>query len=164
MARSSIAAVTLAAVFAAGGVTLHRSEPSEEAEAMRALRAIAAAQQAYAAAMGGYASSLEALAGVCPPAHIGFIAPDLSRDPSRAGAYEIRVRASVAAAARDVDCNGRAIARGYYATAVPLDRHPRGERAFAVDENRILWSDVTGVAPIPPFHPTATVTALGPLR
>jgi len=33
-------------------------------------------------------------------------------------------------------------------------------RAFAVDQNQVIWYSDTGVAPAPPFHESSTVRPL----
>jgi hypothetical protein len=44
--------------------------------------------------------------------------------------------------------------------AVSIHRHASAMRAFAVDQNGVMWFDLTGAAPKPPFHETATVRRL----
>jgi hypothetical protein len=42
-----------------------------------------------------------------------------------------------------------------------VERHQGATNAFAVDQNQVIWYDVTGVAPTPPFHETRTLRQLG---
>ena len=158
--KTLIGGLTTATVFVAAEIQVRRSEPSDEARAIGALRTVAAGQQMYAATTGGYATSLGALAAACSRGQSAFVSPDLSGDPSAIGAYEIRLHASTEGPTGNVDCHGNPTARGYYATAVSLRRDAKPTRAFAVDQNGVMWFDVTGVAPKPPFHETATVRRL----
>jgi hypothetical protein len=126
---------------------VQRSEPSYEAQAISALRAIASAQAAYAAANGGYATSLKALAAACSHDSLGFVSPDLAHDPAIKGRYEISVQ-PVRGAEGPVDCNGVMTSAAYYASARPVGTPLR---AFATDQSGIMWYDTTGVPPKPPF-------------
>ena len=48
----------------------------------------------------------------------------------------------------------------YYATAVPRQRTGTAIRAFAVDQNDVIWYDATGAAPKPPFTETLALKRL----
>lgn len=156
MAKAFVAGLTVAAVFAIAQVDLKRSEPGAEASAIGALRAISSAQANHAATYGGYARSLRALSTPCPGVSIGFVSPDIASDPTIKSGYEIRLYSATASANRR-DCHGQPTANGYHATAVPVQRRGDAARAFAVDENQVIWFDDTGVAPTPPFRETRTV-------
>jgi hypothetical protein len=147
-------------VFVIAEIKVHRGEPAEEARAIGALRAVAGAQRGYAASNGGYATSLKTLAAPCSGGQPGFISPDLSTDPTITRSYEIRLQADVHAPTGQVDCHGNPTALAYYAIAVPLQRTGTAMRAFAVDQNDIIWYDATGAAPKPPFSETAALKRL----
>ena len=156
MAKTLVVGLTMVAVFAITEIKVYR-EPSQESRAITALRAVASSQRAYAVVNGGYAMSLKALAGTCAGRHIS---PDLSSDPAVTRGYEIRLQAVADAPTGHVDCHGNPTARAYYATAVPLQRTGTAVRAFAVDQNNVIWYDATGSAPKPPFSETDTLKRL----
>lgn len=161
MAKALIVGLTIAVVFVVAEIKVQRGEPSEEARAIGALRAVATAQRAYAAANGGYATSLNTLAAPCSGQRYGFIAPNLSSDPTALGRYEIRIHADTHTRSGRADCHGNSTARAYYATAVVLEPGGAAMRAFAVDQNDVIWYDAAGgAAPTPPFSESATVKRL----
>jgi hypothetical protein len=160
MAKIQVLGLTIAAVFVIAEIKVGRGEPAEGALAIGALRAVASAQRAYAALNGGYATSLKMLAAPCSGGQQGFISPNLSSDPTVTRGYEIRLQADAHALTGRVDCHGNPTARAYYATAVPLQRTRTTIRAFAVDQNGVLWYDATGAAPKPPFSETAALKRL----
>ena len=82
MAKTIVAGLTVAAVFAIPQIDLKRSEPGAEASAIGSLRAISSAQAVHAAAYGGYAQSLRALSTPCPGVSTGFVSPDIACDPT----------------------------------------------------------------------------------
>ena len=148
----------VAVVFAIAQVDLKRSESVGEASAIGALRAISSAQANHAAAFGAYARSLRALSTSCPGVSTGFLSPDIGSDPAVKSGYEIRLYPATPLPGRD--CHGEPTASGYHATAVPMQRSGGTARAFAVDENEVIWFTDTGVAPTPPFRETRTVRPL----
>jgi hypothetical protein len=150
-----------AALIVVAQANLRRSEPSYEASAIGALRAIASGQLAYQAASGGYAPSLTALAAACPNGQHGFVSPDLARDPTITRGYEIRLQAQPGARPGPADCNGVLTSTGYYASATPLRDAPGAIRAFAVDQNGAIWSNASGVPPKSPFEEKGTIERLG---
>jgi hypothetical protein len=156
VAKALVVGLTMVAVFAITEIKVYR-EPSQESRAITALRAVASSQRAYAMVNGGYAISLKALAGICAGRHIS---PDLSSDPAVKRGYEIRLQAVADAPTGHVDCHGNPTARAYYATALPLQRTGTALRAFAVDQNNVIWYEATGSAPKPPFSETDTLKQL----
>jgi streptogramin lyase len=160
MAKVIAAGFTVAAVLALAQVRIDRSESGAQASAIGSLRAITSAQATYAAAYGGYARSLAALSAPCPGASGGFISPDLSSDPTMKSGYEIRLESTPPAAASRPDCRGQLTASAYYATAVPVEPGSNKPRAFAVDQNQVIWYSDTAVAPAPPFHETSAIHSL----
>ena len=161
MAKMFVVGLTFAAVFAIAEIKVHR-EPGEEARPISVLRAVASAQHAYAALNGGYATSLKTLAAPCSAGQHGFISPDLSSDPTVIRGYEIRLQADASDLTGRVDCHGNPTARSYYVTAVPLERAETAMRAFAVDQNNVIWYGhaATGTTPKPPFSETAGLKRL----
>jgi hypothetical protein len=159
MLKPVIAGLTAGTIFAFAQVDVRRSDSVTEAGAIGALRAVSSAQQMYAAAHGGYAQSLTILAAPCRGASEGFVSRDLERDPAIIGGYQVRLHADAHADGR-LDCNGKPTAAAYYATAVPVQHQRQATRAFAVDQNAVIWYDLTGAAPKPPFHETATISQL----
>jgi hypothetical protein len=159
MARTAIIGVTIATVLVIAQVRVRRSDSSSEASAIGALRAIVTAQLAYAAANGGYATSLEALAGSCEPGQHGFISPGLTADSRVGSAFAIRLQPGTRKP-EDVDCLGNPTTTAYYASAVPVQQGATTTRAFAVDQNAVIWYDTGGAAPTVPFRETATAKPL----
>jgi hypothetical protein len=161
MARAPRIAFVAAALVVVAEANLRRSEPSHEASAIGALRAIVSGQLAYRTANGGYAPSLAALAAACRNGQLGFVSPDLTRDPTIRQGYEIRLQAEPAARPGPADCNGVRTASGFFATAKPIQQSESASRAFAVDKSGVIWSDTSGVPPQPPFKETRTTKRLG---
>lgn len=159
MARTAIIGVTMAMVLVIAQVRVRRSDFSSEASAIGALRAIVTAQLAYAAANGGYAPSLEALAGSCEPGQHGFVSPGLTADSRVGSAYAIRLQPGTRKP-EHVDCLGNPTTNAYYASAVPVQQGATATRAFAVDQNAVIWYDTGGAAPAVPFRETATAKPL----
>jgi type II secretory pathway pseudopilin PulG len=157
LAKTLVVGLTIAAVFVVAEIKSSRGERDEEARAIAALRAVVTAQRAYAAFNGAYATSLKTLAAACPGEQHGFISPDFSDDPTGIGSYEIWLRADADAPTEQADCQGNTTAPGYYATAVPLQPTRAATRALGVDQNGVIWYDVTGAAPKPPFSETTTL-------
>ena len=160
MAKTIAAGFTVAAVLALAQVRVERSESGAQASAIGTLRAISSAQSAYAAVNGGYARSLETLSEACSGASPGFISPDLDKDPTVKAGYEIRLQVASPVASARLDCHGQPTASAYYATAVPVRPGAAETRAFAVDQNQVIWYSDSGVAPTPPFHETTTARPL----
>jgi hypothetical protein len=160
MAKTMAVGLTVAAVFAVAHIEVNRGERGAQASAIGALRAISSGQSTYAAVNGGYARSLTTLGRGCPTAASGFISPDLGNDPTVRSGYEFRLYPAPPTAPH-VDCHGQPTAGAYYVTAVPVERSGGGGYAFAVDQNQVIWYDVTGIAPMPPFHETRTLRQLG---
>lgn len=162
MTRTLAFGLTVAAVLIAAQVDLRKSEPPIEAIAVGALRAIVSAQATYAAVNGGYATSLKTLATPCAGSARPFISPHMSTDPSVVGdSYEIRLHADVASSSGRLDCHHNRVASAYYAVAIQRKGAAGAARAFAVDHGGIIWSDVSGHVPQPPFGETATMKRLG---
>lgn len=168
MAKIQVVGLTIAAVFVIAEIRVYRGEPPHEASAIGALRAVASAQRGYAALNGGYATSLKTLATPCAGGQHGFLSPQLSRDPAVTRSYEIRLEADAHALTGHVDCHGNPTSRAYYAIAVPVQAiavqlQRTGTpilRAFAVDQNEVIWYDAAGVAPKPPFSETSALKRL----
>jgi len=119
-----------------------------EASAIASLKAINAAEAAYSAAAssGDFAAQLSVLATPCPGQSTAFISPDLAADPSMKSGYTITLSAGTAPPGAD-DCNGVATSRGYYLTAVPLNRQMSGRRGFATSSRQTIYVDPGGAAP-----------------
>jgi hypothetical protein len=159
MAKAIAAGFTVAAVLALAQVRVDRSESGAQASAVGSLRALSSAQSTYLAAHGGYARSLTTLSAPCPGSTGGFISPDFNSDPTVKSGYEIRLEPASSTTASRRDCHGQPTASAYYATAVPMQR-TAATRAFAVDQNQVIWYSDTAVAPAPPFHETSTIHSL----
>lgn len=160
MAKIATIGLTIGAVFVVAEVKVSRGERGKEARAIGALRAVSAAQRAYTALNRGYATSLNTLAAPCSAGQPGFISPDLSTDPTVTDSYEIRLHADAHAQTGPLDCHGNRTARTFYATAAPLQSSRTAMRAFAVDQNDVVWYDATGAPPKPPFSETAALKRL----
>jgi type IV pilus assembly protein PilA len=126
-----VAIIGIIAAIAVPGLLRARMS-GNEASAIGSLRAINSAEVAYssAAASGGYADTLVALADGCGTGQ-GFISPDLSVDPSIKSGYTITLAAGTGAVAVIDDCNGTPALSGYYATADPVTAGQTGVRGFS---------------------------------
>jgi type IV pilus assembly protein PilA len=133
-----------------------------EASAIGSVRAVNAAETAYAnaAGRGGFAVLLSTLVTPCNASNAGFLSTDLSSDPSTKSGYRITLTAGVGANAGPVDCNGTATRTTYYATAIPLALGTTGRRAFASNNINSIWQSSTGAPPPEPFTVTATTQPL----
>ncbi len=160
MPKLLVMGLTMGAVVVAAGARVNQ-EPTAETVIVSALRTIAGAQRGYASQHGGYARSLQALATPCAAGEPPFISPSFSSDPTRLRGYEIRIEPDPGMPTPGFDCRGNTTVRAYYATAVPLARSGTTPRAFAIDRNGVIWYDVTGRVPKPPFAETG---AMKPLR
>ena len=158
MARTAAALVAAAGILLLAQAKVNRSEPSNEAWAIGALRAISSGQAAFAALNRGYAASLTTLTTGC--GQRAFLSPDLAADPTVHRGYAVRIHVPPGTTSGPADCNGVATAVSYYATATPLQPTTGATRAFAVDATATIWTDTRGVAPTPPFKESATTRPL----
>jgi type IV pilus assembly protein PilA len=161
VALAAIAVVGIIAAIAVPGLLRARMS-GNEASAIGSVRSIISAEASYAATAGsgGYAISLQTLSAACPGSPVGFISPDLSRDPSVKSGYEI-ILGSAGADAGPRDCNGVATEMDYYATATPVAIGSTGSRGFSTSAAGAIFVDPSGAPP------TRTATLAGtanPLR
>jgi type IV pilus assembly protein PilA len=161
VALASIAAVGIIAAIAIPGL-LRARVSGNEASAIGSLRSIVSAEAAYAAAAGsgGYAITLQTLSAACPGSAVGFISPELSRDPSVKSGYEI-ILGSAGADAGPRDCNGVATEMDYYATATPVSIGSTGIRGFSTSSAGTIFFDPSGA---PPTRATTLAGTANPLR
>jgi type IV pilus assembly protein PilA len=133
-----------------------------EASAIGSLRAINAAETAYAssAARGGFAVLLSTLTTPCGGAGSGFLSLDLSFDPSFKSGYIVTLQAGAGSGVGPTDCNGVPTQTAYYATAVPRTVGATGQRAFASNSINAVWQNTTGVPPPEPFVLGPTISPI----
>jgi type IV pilus assembly protein PilA len=133
-----------------------------EASAIGSVRAVNAAETAYAnsAGRGGFAVLLSTLVTPCGAGSAGFLSKDLASDPSAKSGYRITLAVGAGANVGPLDCNGTVTRSSYYATAVPLSVGTTGRRAFASNAINAIWQSSTGVPPTEPFTLTATTQPL----
>jgi hypothetical protein len=129
-----------------------------EAAAIGSLRAIVAAESAYASSCGQnrYAPSLTTLGAPAPGAAQGFLSADLAVPAPRKDGYRFTLAAGVGSATAPADCHGTPTVTGYYAAAEPLEFASTGARAFAVDTAGMIWQVPAAAAPSEPFSAPAT--------
>jgi type II secretory pathway pseudopilin PulG len=155
-----VALLAVLTALAAPALLRGRAAANETAT-LATVRSVHSGQLAYAVSCGAgfWASNFPALAD--PGATSGFLPPDLtgSPTPTKSG-YTYTLTPGVRGPAGLADCNGNPVALDYYVTAVPLAFGETGSRAFASDEAFTIWQDTTGAAPVQPFTPAATVSAI----
>lgn len=132
---------------------------ANETSTLGTVRTVHTAQLTYALTCGKglYAESFSALGG--PQA---FLPPDLTSSPTplKTG-YRFTLQPGPGGVTGFVDCNGVPIAVDYYITAEPISFGDTGGRGFASNQAHLIWQDTTGAAPVEPFTPGGTVSALG---
>lgn len=126
---------------------------ANEAAAIASMRSTHTAQMGYmlTCGRGFYASSYSGLGD--GPGGPGFLPLDLTSSvaPSKSG-YVLTLAAGAGGVAGPADCNGAATTSiTYYATAIPLTPETTGVRAFAINQDGVIWQDMSGVAPVEPF-------------
>lgn len=143
-----VAIIGILVVMAVPGLLRARMS-ANEASAIGTMRSISSAESSYAsgAANGAFASRLNRLGQPCPGSIQGFLAPDLSTDPSVKSGYQITLAAATGSIPGPLDCNGAASVTGYYATAVPTQPGVSGNRGFATYTVGTVYFTANGVAP-----------------
>ena len=145
-----IAAVIVAVIATIAVPGLRRSRMAgNEAAAIGALRAIGAAETAYAAGCGQnrYTTSLTTLSSL--PTELASTAPELR-------GYRLALAPAQGAIAGGPDCQGRPTSTGFYASATPLAFGSSAMRAFAVNTEGMIWQAPAAAAPAEPFGAPAT--------
>ena len=145
-----IAAVIVAVIATIAVPGLRRSRMAgNEAAAIAALRAIGAAETAYAAGCGQnrYTTALATLSSL--PTEIATAAHE------RRG-YRFTLAPAQGATAGAPDCQGRATSTGFYASAMPVAFGSSGMRGFAVNPEGMIWQAPAAAAPAEPFSAPAT--------
>ena len=136
----AILAILLSVVF-----TEYRGMQAKanEMSALTSMRSISVAQWQFALTCGRtkYATTLEALAQPVPQTGHAFISPDLAM----ANGFE-KSGYTFQMAAKPIDnvgpaCNGAAVADGYAATADPVRPGVTGRLFYAVNADRIVFTD-----------------------
>lgn len=157
----AVAIIGILAAIAAPALLRARIS-GNEASAIGSIRAINAAETAYAtsAARGGFAVLLSTLQAPCGGAGAGFLSMDLSFDPSFKSGYIVTLQAGAGSNAGPFDCNGTATRTAYYASAVPRVFNATGRRAFASNSINAVWQNTTGVPPAEPFVVGPTISPI----
>lgn len=152
-----VSIVVLIAAIAVPGLLRSRML-GNEASSIGVLRAIVAAETAYASACGQnrYATALTTLGKPAPGAPQGYLGSDLAVPSLRKDGYRYTLAAGAGSAAGAPDCNGTPTATGYYAAAEPMEFGSTGARAFAVDTAGMIWQAPAAAAPAEPFSAPAT--------
>jgi type IV pilus assembly protein PilA len=148
----TVAIIGIVSAIAVPGL-LRARMAGNEASAIGSIRAVNAAETAYAnsAGGGGFAVLLATLTTSCAGGTASFLSGDLANDPSVKSGYTITLAASGASNAGPTDCNGTVTRTAYYATAVPVSVGITGQRAFASNSINAIWQNTAGVAPTEPF-------------
>ncbi len=153
-----VAIISILAAIAVPGL-MRSKMTANEASAMTSLRAITAAEVAYAASCGqnGYAVSLVVLGTPAPGTTAGFVSRDLGSAavPQKSG-YTFTLGPGAGASVGPLDCNGTPTQTGYYATAVPQTFGSTGSRSFATNAENTVWQLNAAAAPTEPFGSPAT--------
>jgi type IV pilus assembly protein PilA len=120
-----------------------------ESSAIGSMRTIGSAEASYslAAGNGAFAVLLATLSTACPGSTIGFIAADLSTDPSIKSGYVITLAAAGASSPGPLDCNGQPTESAYYLTSIPIAGGTTGLRTFATTGGAAIFFERTGLAP-----------------
>jgi prepilin-type N-terminal cleavage/methylation domain-containing protein len=138
----AILGIILAIAFARYG-NMHAR--GNEASAIASIRAIAAAQWAFAQTCGHqkYAPTLAALGQPAPATGEAFLSPDLtSGDVVEKEGYQFRITAQPSEdATTATGCNGSTLVSSYAATADPTHPGTSGDRYFAVNADRVMYED-----------------------
>jgi Tfp pilus assembly protein PilE len=138
----AILGIILAVAFARYG-NMHAR--GNEASAIASIRAIAAAQWAFAQTCGHqkYAPTLAALGQPAPATGEAFLSPDLtSGDVVEKEGYQFRITAQPSEDATTATaCNGSTLVSSYAATADPTHPGTSGDRYFAVNADRVMYED-----------------------
>jgi type IV pilus assembly protein PilA len=135
----------------------------QETSAIGSLWAVNDAQASYAMVCGyGDYAVLFATLGVHPPGSAtGFLSSDLTSAeiPIKSG-YRYTLGPGLDGKVSQADCNGTETYTTYYASAVPIATG-RG-RGFATNQDRDIWQNTTGLAPMEPFRPDENISLLPP--
>ncbi len=144
---ATVAIVGILAALTVPGL-LRAKMSANEASAIGSLKAINAAQVAYAASAtsGGYATQLDVLGTPCPGQSTAFISRELAVDPAIKSGYVI-VLGSGASGPGPNDCNGNPTREGYYLTAEPTSAAATGRRAFATSDAQVVYFVASGAPP-----------------
>lgn len=132
---------------------LQAKASANEASAVGSLRAINSAEANFTTtcAPGGYAINIPLLVAQ------NYLSPDMGFNPK--SGFNFALRAGLGAGAGPNDCTGAATVTTYYASGRPLSIST-GRRAFATSSAATIWQDTTGVPPVEPFAPAATVSPI----
>ena len=148
--------VALIGIIAAMGAPflIAAKASANEASAIGTARALHSAESTFSTSCGhgAYSTSLAGLVSG------EFASPDMDITPK--SGFEFVLAAGNGAAAGPMGCDGLPTRTGYYFSAEPIADNTGG-RAFATNQNGVIWQDSTGAAaPTEPFAATATVAPL----
>jgi type IV pilus assembly protein PilA len=138
-----VAIIGIIAAIAVPGLLRARIS-GNEASAIGSIRAIVSAQADYNGLNNGYATTLDALAELCPDATVPFISADLSAQATVKSGYEFNLGAGSGDAGPN-DCNAAATGTTFVAEAHPVAPGSTGNRTFAADTGSAVWQNVNGV-------------------
>lgn len=131
----------LGAAIAVPGLMRAR-QAGNEASVIGSLRAINSAQSTYAAAcgQGNYAGALADLGKAPQSGTVGFVAADLSTDPTTKSGYVIALTPGQAAPAGPVSCNAGSMVLTYFVSAEPISGQGR---FFATNQEGTIFQATT---------------------
>ena len=155
-----VAIIGIIAAIAVPGLLRARIS-GNEASAIGSTRAMVSAEADYWGLNRGYATTLNALAALCPSMTVPFISPDLAVNGAIKSGFVFTLANGAGGVAGPNDCNGTASSTSFYATAVPQTLGTTGNRAFASNVGSAIWQNTAGTAPPEPFTAGGTITPLG---
>jgi type IV pilus assembly protein PilA len=124
-----------------------------EASAIGSMRAINSAETNYATSCGWNHYSISIVNLVTGE----FLSPDMGFNPK--SGYNFALLPGAGSLAGPADCAGQGTLTTYYASGTPLSP-TSGTRGFATNTLGTIWQDTTGVPPVEPFAPGATVSPI----
>jgi hypothetical protein len=115
------------------------------------MRTISTAQLTFTLTC-GYGLYAGSFTDLVDPTGDTFLTADMTAVamPQKSG-YDYNLQPGPSGLSGLVDCNGGATATEYYVSATPITVGGTANRAFATNQNSVIWQDALGVAPVEPF-------------
>jgi type IV pilus assembly protein PilA len=142
----------IALVSAIAVPTVFRSKlAANETSAVGTMRTIHTAQLTFTLTC-GYGLYASSFTDLVDPTGENFLTEDLTYSPTpQKSGFDYTMQPGPSGPSGLVDCNGGSTATEYYVSATPSAVGGTANRAFATNQNSVIWQDVTGVAPLEPF-------------
>jgi prepilin-type N-terminal cleavage/methylation domain-containing protein len=153
------AVISLLAAIAVPTIFRSRNAANESA-AIGTIRTIHTAELTFTLTC-GYGLYAPTFPSLADPGGDGFLPEDLTASamPEKSG-YVYDLQPGPSGPSGLADCRGNPTSTEYYVSTVPLAVGNTGFRGFASNQNSVIWQDTSGVAPVEPFDPVGTVTAI----